>query len=143
MLAHTHTDPKTLLRAQGLKATPLRLSLLALLQRLEKPSSANEIRSAWPTGRIDSVTLYRALHAFKDAGMVRQLSLRDGQAHFELTRADDHHHHLVCTTCGVTEDVHECPAETLAKRTLRKSRRFAALTEHSLEFFGTCKACAL
>ncbi len=142
MLAHHLESPKDLLRAQELKVTPLRVALLAHFQQFKKPVSVSDIRAAWAPRHIDSVTLYRALHAFKDAGIVRQLSLQDGQARFELNHFNDHHHHLVCRTCGATEDVSECPVEALEKRALKKSQQFAALTEHSLEFFGTCKSCA-
>lgn len=143
MLSHHKSNPADALRAAGLRITPLRSKLLTLLQELQKPASALEIRSAWAGGsNIDLVTLYRALHAFRDAGVVRQLSLRSGLTHYELREPHNHHHHLVCTECGVTEAVRECPAKTVENQVLRRSRRFASLKEHSLEFFGTCKVCA-
>lgn len=135
-------DSATLLREHGLKATPRRIYLLSLLARTKEPLGAHELKALWKQDNADVVTLYRALEALADAGIVRRVNLRHGHTDYELSAQGEHHHHLVCTDCGVIEDV-EIPAEkVLEKQALAHSSRFASLSEHALEFFGTCKACA-
>lgn len=142
MPTHDSLSPGDLLRAKGLKATPQRIKLISHLGSFSKPVSASEIRETWEKGDIDAVTLYRALDALVSASIVRRVDLQHGHTDYELNQPHNHHHHLVCTECGATEDVRECPAERLEKQALRKSHHFATLKEHALEFFGTCKTCA-
>ncbi len=130
-----------LLRERGLRATPRRLQLLSLLARAERPMSAHEIKAKWKRGRIDLVTLYRALDALVAATLARRVDLRHGHIDYEINRSGNHHHHLVCTGCGVIEEVTACPGKNLGELALARSAKFASLEEHALEFFGTCKAC--
>ncbi len=90
-------------------------------------------------GTLNETTLYRALEAFADAGLVRRVDLHHGHAHYELQKT--HHHHLVCVNCGAIEDVAACAVEPMEKVALRSSRKFASIMSHDLEFFGTCTAC--
>ena len=131
-----------MLRRQGLKVTPQRLELISLLAQLKRPMSAHEIKAKWKQGDIDTVTLYRALDALVDASIVRRVDLQHGHTDYELVMPGEHHHHLVCTSCGTIEDFAGCPGKNMEKLALKSSSKFAALREHSLEFFGTCKACA-
>ncbi len=130
-----------LLREKGLKVTPQRLQLIALLAQLNEPMSAHEIKAKWKQGDIDTVTLYRALDALVAASIVRRVDLQHGHTDYELMVPGDHHHHLVCTSCGTIEDFAGCPAKNIEKRALKGSSKFASLREHSMEFFGTCKTC--
>ena len=132
-----------MLRKQGLKVTPQRLQLISLLAQLKKPMSAHEIKAKWAVGTIDTVTLYRALDALVDTSIVRRVHLQHGHADYELIVRGEHHHHLVCTHCGTLEDVAGCPAGNMEKSALKNSSKFASLREHSLEFFGTCRTCAV
>jgi Fur family ferric uptake transcriptional regulator len=139
----THAEKYTeMLRKQGLKITPQRLELISLLSQLKKPMSAHEIKAKWKQGDIDTVTLYRALDALVDASIVRRVDLQHGHTDYELVMPGEHHHHLVCTSCGTIEDFAGCPGKNMEKLALKSSSMFASLREHSLEFFGTCKACA-
>jgi Fur family transcriptional regulator, ferric uptake regulator len=130
------------LQTKGLKATTFRLQLMSLLTHTSHPLSAQEIRTKWKEGRIDSVTLYRALDALVEASLVRCVDLQHGHVDYEIIAGGEHHHHLVCTGCGTIEDFIGCPAETIEKLALKRSSTFASVKEHSFEFFGTCKTCS-
>jgi Fur family ferric uptake transcriptional regulator len=132
-----------MLRKQGLKVTPQRLELISLLTQLKEPMSAHEIKAKWKKDDIDTVTLYRALDALVGAGIVRRVDLQHGHTDYELVISGEHHHHLVCTSCGTIEDFIGCPGKNMEKLALKSSSKFASLGEHSLEFFGTCKTCAI
>jgi Fe2+ or Zn2+ uptake regulation protein len=125
------------LRAQGLKLTPHRRSVLTVLRNSHSPLSIKALHKKVPHAHF--VTLYRTLAMFERAGVVRKIGLSDERARFEL--AFDHHHHIVCTSCEKVEDV-EVPDKKLEQQALAKSRQFRAIERHALEFFGICKHCA-
>jgi Fe2+ or Zn2+ uptake regulation protein len=74
--------------------------------------------------------------------MIREINLRHGHADYELIDEDDHHH-VVCVGCGMVEElVGCCDIAQLTKKALGARSSFQAITDHALELFGTCKACA-
>lgn len=131
---------KELLRNAGYKATPGRLALLEFLRKSKKPMSVAKIVHGLRGKKIDQVTAYRAIEALEKIGLVRKVDLRHGHADYEF--AADDHHHLICAQCGRIEDFQDCGSDILARKILRKSKVFSKINRHSLEFFGTCKACA-
>src|SRR4051794_32181529 len=52
---------------------------------------------------ISLKTVYETLHSLVDLGLVRRLDIGTGQVLFDS--AVTAHHHLVCNSCGRTEDV--------------------------------------
>jgi len=137
--AESHSSSRKALREAGYKATPDRFAVLDILARSRTPLSIKRIMAL--AKGMDQVTVYRTLKTLKDADLVRQVDLEHGHAHFELTDPKDHHH-LICTNCGKIEDFGGCDMEPLVKKALRGSKQFGAVTRHSLEFFGLCKACS-
>lgn len=118
------------MRGRGYKATPQRLAVLRSLaaqqhQRLE------EIRARCP--RVGLVTVYRALDLFSEIGLVRRLDLGDGPR-YEL--AEDHHHHLICESCGDISEFEACPVDSGLLREMDFE-----VSSHSLEVYGRCGVC--
>ncbi len=135
-----HTSATDTFRAHGFKVTSGRVRLLELLRKEHTPLAITTIKKMLK-GVMNEVTIYRSLESFAEAGFVRKVDLRHGHTHYEAVDEDHHHHHLVCTECGTLEDIAD-PAENMERLALKRSRRFARLTDHSLEFFGICKKCA-
>ena len=142
MLTRKRQEYASLLRTHGLKATPIRIQLISHLEAAREPLGAHEMQKLWQDDAVDIVTLYRAFEALARAGIIRRVDVRHGHADYELS-AHDHHHHLVCTECGLIEDFKGCPGKAMEQAALKGSSRFSSLREHSLEFFGTCKKCAV
>jgi len=80
------------------------------------------------------VTVYRSLALLLELGIVRRLDLGDG-ARYEL--AEDHHHHMICESCGDISEFDQCPLDPgrLA------SRDGFEVRSHSVEVYGWCAAC--
>jgi len=129
-----------LLRQAGYKATAGRIGLLKLLKNSGKPLSIQELAKKLSEVKIDQATIYRVLTVLEEIGVVRQVNLLHGHADYEFVREDDHHH-LICTKCRRVEDVAGCD-DGVTRQVLRRSTNFAAITQHSFEFFGICKSCA-
>jgi Fur family ferric uptake transcriptional regulator len=134
-------DFKELLKGVGFKATPGRLLLLEALQKELEPLPVLEIQKKLKN-KLNEVTLYRALEAFATAGLVRRVDLNHDHAHYELAVGREHHDHVVCTDCGIIEDIEGCALVPLEKRALTQSK-FKSIYSHNLEFFGLCRSCAI
>ncbi len=136
MTRSTTLAPLDALKRAGLRATAQRVALLAHLMRFREPATVEDITRAL-RGTLDPVTAYRSLSQMRDAGLVRALTF-GGAVQYEY--AARHHHHLVCRRCGRIEDVDVC-VPVLPPRSVARAG-FASVTDHSLEFFGMCAACA-
>ena len=130
-----------ILRENGHKATPSRISLLEVLSRADRPLTTQEIMKRMD-GKINQATIYRSLETLIEVSVVRQIDMQHGHAHYEILSGTKHHHHLICKTCGQTEDVAKCDISRVERSVLKKSQHFATIKDHSLEFFGQCKKCA-
>ena len=129
------------LRDAGFRATPGRLALLELLEESGTPLSVKTI-SRRLSPRKDEVTVYRALEALSNAGILARVDFQHDHAHYELIADKKHHHHIVCNACGMVEDITECPLPTLTQKALNTSQKFTRITNHSFELFGICATCA-
>lgn len=128
------------LRHAGLKNTPIRLALLEILAKQTEPIGVHEMVELLPSGMADKVTVYRAIESFVKHGLAKPVNLRHGHMDYESALLPDHHH-IVCTSCGKTEDFDSCEIEPLIKRVLKKHPEFARIQDHALELFGTCARC--
>jgi Fur family ferric uptake transcriptional regulator len=131
---------RDILRKSGHKATPARLAIMAVLERAKTPQSAQNVIDALPRG-TDQATVYRTLKLLKEKGITKQIDLRHNHAHYELVHATDHHH-IICLSCGKIENVEHRNVEAMERTILQNARHFAEIRQHTLEFYGLCKACA-
>lgn len=87
---------------------------------------------------IDRVTVYRTLDRFVDLSIVSKTQFKDKTAKYELFSKTNHHHHLVCESCGSIEDISLNEAFFLNKVS---SQTNFQIKSHALEFFGICGKC--
>ena len=118
------------MRGRGYKATPQRLAVLAALEA-EQHQRFEEIRARCPG--VGLVTIYRTLDLLAEIGALRRLDLGDGPR-YEL--AEDHHHHLICESCGDVTEFERCPLDLGSLRGLDFE-----VSSHTLEIYGRCGAC--
>jgi len=133
------------LKKKGYKMTTQRQAILdVILQHEGEHLSTEEIyelvKSEHP--EIGLATVYRTLLLLDDMELVYKLDLDDGCNRYELNRdKEDHrHHHLICTKCGMVEEVEEDLLESLEEQIL-KNNGFI-VTNHRVKFYGYCKNCA-
>ncbi len=134
-------DFATQLREVGERVTPARLAVLSALERVKRPLSVEKIISEVGENDIDYVTAYRTITRLKKVGLVRQIDFHHNHAHYELASLGDHHH-VVCTKCSRVDEVLHCNVELMMQSALQATE-FAEISQHSLEFFGICKKCAV
>ena len=89
---------------------------------------------------VGLTTVYRHLQALADAGEVDVLRTADGESVYRRCQVEDHHHHLVCRSCGATVEVTGPTVERWAAQ-VATAHGFRDVT-HTVEVFGTCPSCA-
>jgi Fur family ferric uptake transcriptional regulator len=116
----------------------------ALLAVLEEPAGFRSAQALHARLRergepVGLATVYRGLQALVDAGEVDVLRGDDGEAAYRRC-SPQHHHHLLCRSCGHTIEVADPPVERWAER-VAAEHGFRDVG-HRLEVFGTCAACS-
>jgi Fur family transcriptional regulator, ferric uptake regulator len=130
------------LRAVGQRYTAQRRTIVDVLRRKGNPVSIAEL--ADPRDGLPQSSVYRNLAVLEQAGAVHRV-VTDEFARYELAEAlTEHHHHLVCRSCGTVEDVAVPPAfERQVRRAVNEiaERTGFAVQSHRLDLFGTCRNC--
>lgn len=129
-------DPDRLLEGAGLRRTPARRTLLQVLAKATRAMSHADIEAALPEP-LDRVTVYRALDAFVEAGLVQRQVGDDRVNRFALFDGVDHraHSHFHCDDCGAVFCLPQTPPPP---RQLPGGFEVAASV---LQFRGHCPDC--
>lgn len=131
-----------LLSKHGFRVTSGRTELLLFLKQSKRPLSVAAIQKGVNIS-MDKVTLYRALEDFSKLKIITKVNLQSPLTYYEYIHDNHHHHHIICERCNTIEDIETCKQTNLQKNILTHSKKFSAVTSHSLEFFGICKECSL
>jgi Fe2+ or Zn2+ uptake regulation protein len=117
-------DAAVALRAAGYRVTPQRLVIHRTLVDLNRHVGAEELFGAvgQQLPNVSLPTVYSALDALEDAGLVRRVSAGQGRALYDARPAD--HHHLVCRRCGAVEDL-DAPVSLSRALTSARQHGFA------------------
>ena len=98
--------------------------------------------------RLPQSSAYRNLSLLEEAGVVHRVVAGPAGdfARFELAEdLTEHHHHLICSSCGAVEDF---TAPAGLERSLHKASSVIAadtgftLERHRLDLIGTCAGCS-
>jgi Fe2+ or Zn2+ uptake regulation protein len=134
----------TRLQRAGQRPTASRDALVAVLARGGRPLTIPEILAA--DAALAQSSVYRNLVLLEQAGVVHRIVTNAEFARFELAEdlTGDHHHHLICATCGAVEDVPASPAIERALHgaidEIERATGFRTAT-HRIDLVGTCRDC--
>ena len=127
-----------LLRRHKLKVTPVRVAIIAHMMKNRKPMTAESLFERMLRG--DRATVYRNLRTLEESGLVKRVDVRSSAIHYECTFLP-HHHHAICTSCGMVEDLQKCKLGSILEETEQTLKNFSIIKDHAFEIFGTCKKC--
>ncbi len=133
-------DAEALLVEYGFKKTPLRIMLLETLSLSPSPLPVLKLQRKLKKLAADPATIYRALNAFVEAGMVNALTVDKTKVLYELVQEKNHLHHIVCDSCSAVESIPFC-VKTIDQQAVKLSRQFNKVHSHQLAFVGTCRKC--
>ena len=126
-------------RRVSFRMTPQRQAVLAAVQASDDHPRAADIYERVQRMRrgIAFGTVYNALNALAEQGIIRQLTFGDAASRFDARI--DRHDHAVCTRCGSLADVHAAPSPS-AVRAVAERTGFT-IHEHHTQLLGVCAAC--
>lgn len=125
----------------GPRMTRQRAAVVEVLRETDKFASAKTIHDEL-TARGESVgltTVYRTLQSLAEVGAVDVLHSPDGESLYRDCLTGHHHHHLVCSECGRSEEIEGGPVEKWAE--VVASRFGYQLIGHDAEVYGVCRTC--
>jgi Fur family ferric uptake transcriptional regulator len=124
--AQARLTPQRRAVLDAIEASSGRFTALDLFQRARRSSP-----------QLGLATTYRTLELLRRTGSLHALSGEGRPAYVRCS--PEHHHHLVCLSCGSVEDTDLC--STPSQRDLTRRHGFRA-ESHELEIYGTCRRCA-
>lgn len=90
---------------------------------------------------ISLATVYRALTDLVGEGQADSLLSPEGENLYRACESDQHHHHLICRSCGATAEIDAEPVEAWAKQVA--SEHGFTQAQHVVDVFGLCADCSL
>ncbi|NTU93690.1 MAG: transcriptional repressor [Chlorobiaceae bacterium] len=129
------------LRESGLKLTPRRKAIIDLFAGHEGRLSPREVQSLLSTtvDRCGLPGVYRNLEALADCGVLFRVAGFGRERSYAFCahgdHADEHHHHIVCVSCGRSAVVEECGYR--AGMMIGGFR----LVDHVVQLQGLCDGC--
>ncbi len=134
------TDPAKRVRDKGLKATPARLAVLAVLEGDHLAHSHADLEGLFDT--MDRVTLYRVLNDFENVGLLHKVIDNAGVTRFGVCKHScpgehhvDGHVNFICLNC----DKMFCMEDTIMP-VLQVKKGFVIQGTQML-ICGLCKSC--
>ena len=132
-------EGEKLLRERGIQVTAQRLTVFAAVSSAPHCTAddvADHVRAE--IGAISKQAVYDALTVLADNGLIRRIQPAGSPARYE-DRVDDNHHHVICRSCGKTEDV-DCAVGETPCLTAADSLGYQ-IDEAEVIYWGVCPAC--
>jgi Fur family ferric uptake transcriptional regulator len=89
--------------------------------------------------RIALTSVYRILHGLAAEGVAETQRAEDGEALYRLRSSAEHHHYLLCRSCGRAVPFAPTALEDLAAVLIRR-HRYTEVT-HRIDLYGICPRC--
>jgi Fur family ferric uptake transcriptional regulator len=130
----------TALDRAGYRVTEPRRSVAALIADQDGHFTAAELIAAARARHlgVGRATIFRTLEILEEIGAVERLDLPSGD-HAYVGCEPAHHHHVVCSRCGRTDEIDDSGLRTVVRDVARQTGY--RVDEHRLELFGLCPAC--
>ena len=137
------SDLKALLKKKGMKYTEQRAIILQLILSLDEHLSAEElyeiVKKKYPNQNIGIATVYRTLNFLEEVELISSISFGKDGKKYESNNKDQHHDHIICTSCGKIVEFFD---ESIEKRQEEiASDNGFTITDHTMQLFGICQNC--
>lgn len=126
---------------RNLKATPQRRLILETLLKQKDHLSSEELYAKVKArdASVGQATVYRTLKLLVDAEIVEPLDFADGVTRYEPSYGEQHHDHLICSSCGKNIEIMD-PIIEKRQEEIAKELGFT-LSNHKMYLYGICSDC--
>lgn len=133
-------EVQQILRGVGLRVTRPRVAVLTAVYahpHADTDTIIGAVREDIP--EVSHQAVYDSLRVLTAAGLVRRIQPSGSLARYEA-RVGDNHHHVVCRSCGVVEDVDCAVGE--APCLIASEDRGYVIDEAEVIYWGLCSSCS-
>ncbi len=136
-------DPSPIVTAldrAGYRLTGPRRALAALIASHDGHFTAAELLAEARAKRlgVGRATIFRTLEVLEALEVMERLDLPSGERIYVVCKPA-HHHHLVCSRCGRTDEIDDAGLRSVVGEIARRTGY--RVDEHRLELFGLCPSC--
>lgn len=126
------------MKKNGFKYTAKREKILTIFAEEKRYLTAKDVleyvQTDYPNMSFD--TIYRNLSLFTELNILEETEL-EGEKRFRFTCSkDDHHHHVICLSCGRTKHIESCPMDSI-----ESNFPDFQIYGHKFEIYGKCESC--
>ena len=137
VVAQNEANILAALEEHGNRMTWPRRELAATLARWSDSFSAEDIVTGLPS--LGRATIYRTLRLLVEVGILCKTVMPNGSPRYSLDDSTQHHHHLVCVSCGRIDEFRHPAVERVLRA--MKSDLGGEFIGHRLELYHHCGAC--
>ncbi|HYH28211.1 MAG TPA: Fur family transcriptional regulator [Actinomycetota bacterium] len=138
-----HETVEERLRRHRQRYTGVRRSLVDMLADADGPLALPDILAVRSHPQS---SVYRNLSVLESAGVVHRIVTHGEHARYELAEdLSQHHHHLICASCGRVEDfVTPSKVERAVEHAVGEAARNAGFQPraHRIDMIGLCRDCS-
>ncbi|UCD07974.1 MAG: transcriptional repressor [Dehalococcoidales bacterium] len=136
----TERKTNSLLRQHGYKLTPQRRAVIQVVTSSNDHLTPNDIYEKLRENYSGTglVTIYRTLDILAELGLICEVHSGGNCRSYTLC-SQQHHHHLICSGCGIVVDFTGHYLDGLEKNLSEESG--FRIDGHLLEFIGLCRQC--
>jgi Fur family peroxide stress response transcriptional regulator len=128
------------LRDAGLRLTHQRLEIVREISASDEHPDVEgvyrRVCARVPTISLD--TVYRTLATLAEHGLVQRVTATAGPARYDANT--QHHHHFICTRCGVVRDIDDAALDAVAAPP--GAAALGVVESVDVQLRGACAACA-
>jgi Fur family ferric uptake transcriptional regulator len=134
------TDYVSTLDRAGYRLTEPRRALAGLIADQAGHFTAADLVAETRARRlgVGRATIFRTLEVLEGLGAIERLDLPSGE-HAYVGCDPVHHHHIVCSRCGRTDEIDDAGLRPVVREVARQTG--FRVDEHRLELFGLCPTC--
>ncbi len=138
-------DIRQVLQSYGLRYSQPREVIVTYFKEKNRHTNAEQLYQDLKNRghNLSLSTVYLNLNVLKDAGLVREIRGKSGEAIFDSNLSD--HHHLICEQCGSVTDLPILSIQGQTPINMLKSHAEKAsgwsINEPNLELKGRCPNC--
>lgn len=122
----------------GYRLTAPRRVIINALREAGRYCTAAQLYQRLRGRSVGLASVYRTLELLAELGLAERRAESGGEASF-LYCSPRHHHHVVCTSCGVVREIAVCPDDAL-ERAVERETAFH-IERHTMDFYGLCADC--
>ena len=140
--SRNHDTLKAYIAKHGLKTSRQRELIADVFFAAGGHLSIDELldRVRGADAKIGQATVYRTMKLLTKCGLAEARQFGDGHTRYEpVDDHEEHHDHMICTSCGKIVEFHNPQIEQLQDR-VAVDHGFV-VTHHKMELYGLCEDC--